>query len=128
MARQSSIVPAYLHHKATGQARCRIAGKDHYLGPYGSESSRIKYGELIAKLAGGMPIDPLASPKRTGCPANAPEPDPGPTVGKLCLVFLRHPRPQTHHHRTPRNPSRRRPSQTDQGREVRGVMAVNADG
>ena len=41
------IKPAYLHHKATGQARCRINGKDHYLGSYGSPQSREKYDELI---------------------------------------------------------------------------------
>ena len=41
------IKPAYLHHKATGQARCRINGKDHYLGSYGSPQSREKYAELI---------------------------------------------------------------------------------
>ena len=41
--------PAYLHHKATGQARCRIAGKDHYLGEFGSPESRERYEELIAE-------------------------------------------------------------------------------
>lgn len=41
--------PSYLHHKATGQARCRINGRDHYLGPYGSPESREKYEELVAE-------------------------------------------------------------------------------
>ena len=41
--------PSYLHHKATGQARCRIAGKDHYLGEFGSPESRERYEELIAE-------------------------------------------------------------------------------
>ena len=87
MARQSSILPAYLHHKSTGQARCRIAGKDHYLGPYGSEASRIKYGELIAKLAGGgVTFDPLAGSKSgSRLPQLNSEADSGPTVGELCL-------------------------------------------
>ena len=53
MARKRSSVPAYLLHQPTGQARCRIAGRDFYLGQYGSEESRIRYGQLIAKLAGG---------------------------------------------------------------------------
>ena len=41
--------PAYLLHKATGQARCRIGGKDIYLGEYGSPASRQRYEELIAE-------------------------------------------------------------------------------
>lgn len=41
--------PAYLLHKPSGQARCRIAGKDHYLGEYGSQASRDRYEELIAE-------------------------------------------------------------------------------
>lgn len=41
--------PAYLRHKATGQARCRINGKDLYLGPYGSPQSREKYEELVSE-------------------------------------------------------------------------------
>ena len=40
--------PAYLLHKATGQARVRIDGKDCYLGVYGSPESRERYDELIA--------------------------------------------------------------------------------
>ena len=43
------IKPAYLLHKATGQARCRINRKDHYLGRYGSPESREKYDELVAE-------------------------------------------------------------------------------
>ncbi|MFV1969064.1 MAG: tyrosine-type recombinase/integrase [Pirellulaceae bacterium] len=41
--------PAYTHHKPTGQARVRIDGKDHYLGPYGSPESRDKYDDLVAE-------------------------------------------------------------------------------
>ena len=39
--------PAYLLHKATGQARCRVNHKDHYLGRYGSPESRERYDELL---------------------------------------------------------------------------------
>ena len=39
--------PAYQHHKASGQARVRIDGKDHYLGPWGSDESRAEYERLI---------------------------------------------------------------------------------
>jgi len=41
--------PSYLLHKATGQARVRIDGKDEYLGEYGSRESRDRYDDLIAE-------------------------------------------------------------------------------
>ena len=41
--------PTYLLHRPTGQARCRIAGKDHYLGPFGSPESRERYEQLIGE-------------------------------------------------------------------------------
>jgi len=39
--------PSYLLHKPSGQARVRIAGKDIYLGVYGSAESRQRYGEIV---------------------------------------------------------------------------------
>ena len=39
--------PTYLLHKPTGQARVRIDGKDHYLGPYNSPESRERFDELV---------------------------------------------------------------------------------
>jgi hypothetical protein len=44
---RSNAVPSYLHHKPSGQARVRIDGKDHYLGPYGSPESKAKYDLLV---------------------------------------------------------------------------------
>ncbi len=91
MARKPSSIPAYLLHKPTGQARCRISGKDHYLGLYGSDESSVKYGQLISKQAGSIPIDPLAdSNSGSRLPRNDADPDPGPTVGELCLAFMRY--------------------------------------
>ncbi len=89
MARKANVFPSYLLHKQSGQARVRISGRDYLLGPYGSESSRIAYGELIAKFAGGVPIDPIADSKRGSLPRNESD-DPGPSVGELCLTFLKH--------------------------------------
>jgi hypothetical protein len=43
-------IPAYCLHKPTGQARVRIDGKDHYLGPHGSEESKRKYEQFVRKL------------------------------------------------------------------------------
>ena len=39
--------PSYLLHQRSGQARVRINGRDHYLGPYGSRESRDRYDELV---------------------------------------------------------------------------------
>ncbi|MEZ5943219.1 MAG: tyrosine-type recombinase/integrase [Planctomycetaceae bacterium] len=40
-------VPKYALHRATGQARVRIQGKDHYLGEYNSPESKQRYRVLI---------------------------------------------------------------------------------
>ena len=41
--------PSYLLHKASGQARVRINGRDIYLGRHGSRESRELYDDLIAE-------------------------------------------------------------------------------
>ena len=85
MARRKEVVPSYLLHKPTGQARVRINGRDIYLGEYGSEESRIRYGELIARHASGLPIiDPVS---RSRAERNAQEPPAGPSVGELLLGY-----------------------------------------
>ena len=93
MARKPNVFPSYFLHKQSGQARVRIKGRDYLLGPYGSDESRIAYGKLIANLAGGIPIDPIADSKRGSVPRNESD-DPGPSVGELpihrgsLLVFV----------------------------------------
>ena len=79
-------VPTYGLHKPTGQARCYIHGKSHYLGKYGTEESRIRFGELVAKVVSGQPIDPFAGSKvgSTTCP------EAGLTIHELVLAFMRH--------------------------------------
>ncbi|MFV0442829.1 MAG: tyrosine-type recombinase/integrase [Planctomycetaceae bacterium] len=49
MPRKRLRIPALVHHKATGQARVRIAGKDHYLGKFGSASANERYRRLVAE-------------------------------------------------------------------------------
>ncbi len=49
--------PAYLLHKATGQARVRVNGKDVYLGRYGSPESREKYDDLIREFFRSCNLD-----------------------------------------------------------------------
>lgn len=79
--RRRSKLPGYLHHRPSGQARVRLNGVDHYLGPYGSEESRVEYAKLISQYANGQPVDPLAK-STLG--------DAGLTVNELCLAFFRH--------------------------------------
>ena len=57
-------VPKYRHYKPKDLAVVRIAGRDHYLGKYGSEESKQKYRRLLAEL--------LSAPE----PAHAPPPPP----------------------------------------------------
>lgn len=85
MPRPKSMIPAYLLHKATGQARVRINGRDFYLGPFGSGDSRRKYGELVAQFSSGKLIDPFALPSATTI-----ENDSCPSVAELCVAFLDH--------------------------------------
>lgn len=46
---KSNNPPAYLPHKATGQARVVLNGRIHYLGKHGSPESTEKYNRLIAE-------------------------------------------------------------------------------
>ena len=49
MARPRRKIPSCLPHKASGQARARINGRDVYLGTYGSRESKEAYARLIAE-------------------------------------------------------------------------------
>ena len=90
MARPKQALPSYQLHKSTGQARTYIDGHDYYLGEYGSDESRVRYGNLIARVASGQtPVDPMAMPK-VGSTTDKPEADPGPSVDELCISFWRH--------------------------------------
>ncbi|VTR99147.1 catalytic phage domain protein : Integrase, catalytic core, phage domain protein OS=Rhodopirellula sallentina SM41 GN=RSSM_06627 PE=4 SV=1 [Gemmata massiliana] len=61
MPRPRNPVPKYLHHKATGQARVRVAGKDIYLGPYGSPESKKEYDRIRAELESQAPAVAVAA-------------------------------------------------------------------
>ncbi len=52
MPRQKRV-PAYLLHQATGQARVRINGKDHYLGAFASPESKALYREKLEEWGCG---------------------------------------------------------------------------
>jgi len=49
-------IPAYRKHRPTGQAVVTITGRDHYLGPHGTKTSKIEYDRLIGEwIAAGRP-------------------------------------------------------------------------
>ena len=56
----SKTPPKYRHHKRSGQAIVTLSGRDHYLGPHGSDESKDAYDRLIAEwLANGRKhVDP----------------------------------------------------------------------
>lgn len=55
-AKNTLRVPALTLHKATGQARVRLQGRDHYVGAYGTDEAQERYKQLVAEwLSGQMP-------------------------------------------------------------------------
>lgn len=52
-------VPSYRLHKHSGQAVVTLSAKDYLLGKFGSQQSKVRYHELIARwIAGGRkPLD-----------------------------------------------------------------------
>ena len=88
MARPKKQIPSYQLHKSSGHARTVINGREFFLGPYGSEESTRRYGQLIAQHVGGVPIDPFAV-SNLGNSLETPA-DPGPTVTVLCGAFNKH--------------------------------------
>lgn len=55
-------IPKLTLHKATGQARVRLQGRDLYLGTYGSEETEERYRRLIAEWLSGQLPDPRQQP------------------------------------------------------------------
>lgn len=50
MGRPKNQFPTATHHKASGQARVRVGGKDIYLGRWGSKEAREAYARLIGEV------------------------------------------------------------------------------
>jgi hypothetical protein len=58
MPRLISRNPAYRKHRASGQAVVTLDGKDFYLGPWNTKTSRNEYDRLIGEyLANGRRMD-----------------------------------------------------------------------
>lgn len=84
--------PAYKLHKPSGQARLRVDGRDHYLGPFGSPESHAEYDRLIAEwLSGGRSL------------ARAARGEPGLTVTELIARYWRF---AEHHYQHEGRPTR----------------------
>ncbi|CAD7694866.1 unnamed protein product [Ostreobium quekettii] len=70
---------AYRKHRASGQALVTLDGRDFYLGPHGTRTSRVEYDRLIAEW--------LASGRRL------PVEDGGlPTLAEVMVAYYRHAR------------------------------------
>ena len=51
---KADATPKYRKHRACRQAIVTLSGRDHYLGPHGTEASRREYDRLVAEwIAGG---------------------------------------------------------------------------
>ncbi len=74
---KSARVPSYRLHKASQQAVVTIDGKDHYLGPWMTPESRLKYERLITALMTGE-----TAPASKESPADV-------TIAELGTMYLR---------------------------------------
>lgn len=75
--------PSYRLHKPRNCAVVTIDGRDYYLGPYGSPSSKQKYAGLIRAWE--------QRKEQLGVPVEAPlDPSDRPTVDEVILVYLKH--------------------------------------
>ena len=58
MPRTQKGIPCYCLHRPSGKAVVRLNGRDHYLGSYGTEESRLAYDRKIAEwLASGRRVE-----------------------------------------------------------------------
>jgi integrase len=67
MPRLTQSHPRYRLHKKSGQAVVTLSGKDHYLGPYGTQQSRDMYDRVLSEwLANGrmLPTKPAVEPEK----------------------------------------------------------------
>lgn len=73
-------VPSLRHHKASNQAVVTLAGRDVYLGAYGSPEAQQRYEQAVAEwlAAGRVAPGPKAVPDR------------GPTIAQIVAPYLRH--------------------------------------
>ncbi|MFN6191794.1 MAG: tyrosine-type recombinase/integrase [Planctomycetia bacterium] len=91
--RHADALPAMRHHRRSGNARVRIGGIEHWLGPWGSADSRLRYDELIAAwIASGRKSVEAAKPVAPPAPAAVAEVElpasADVTVGELVRAWI----------------------------------------
>lgn len=57
---RAGTVPKLQHHRATGQARVTIAGRDYYCGRWGSKAAIAKYHRLLGEFFNANGAPPVA--------------------------------------------------------------------
>jgi integrase len=81
MPRLKDRIPRYRLHRRSRQAVVTLSGRDHYLGPHGTEASRIEYDRLVAEwLAHGRML-PEAAPADDALSV---------TINQVLLGFWKH--------------------------------------
>lgn len=89
MPRRRNPVPAYLHHKLSGQAYVRLpvpgGRRDVYLGSHGSPESRDAYAEIVKAMA----TDPAGAIEKI-IAASPAKSAPSPSVAEVLLAFMKH--------------------------------------
>src|SRR4029450_9783283 len=72
----ADATPNYRKHKASGQAIVTLSGRDHYLGPHGSATSRREYDRVVTEwISNGRTM---------------PTPKEELTVVELIAAYIRH--------------------------------------
>lgn len=77
--RKGRGIPRMCLHRASGQAVVRLAGKDHYLGRWGSPEAKSAYHRTIAEYLAAGPV--VVSAMQEGQPE---------TIGDLTAVYHAH--------------------------------------
>lgn len=87
--RKGHKLPQMRRHAPSGNARVRLAGKEYWLGQFGSPEARVRYDDLVAAYiaSGRTSIEAAAKPAEPQAPAT---PAASLTVGELSLRWLNH--------------------------------------
>jgi len=72
-------MPKLRHHKHTGRAVVTVAGRDIYLGRWGTDEAEAAYHRVLAEYKATGRVDPVARGAANG-----------PTVAELVLAYWRH--------------------------------------
>ena len=81
MPKLTTRTPKYRRHKASGQAVVALAGRDIYLGQYGTPESKAEYSRLIAEWHSSF--------RQRGTLSSEGD---GPTIDELILAYVEHAR------------------------------------